>query len=231
MPRCGTSSARSRAELRRPLFVTEFGVRGVPTFEGETGFQPGFWPDGTPITQTTTAAFQQAWFMIRSTQLSYSATAKWDLYAAKYDLGTQDHSAIGPGGEGWPLRPVYRLLQLLTATTQPRGGRIVELVRSPDVDPSKLVTAYLSPADNITILGLDTDGGLVETTTDDRTAYSIGGLPPNTSFRLFLWNSGGTGMNTEIGFLDSGPSGTLEFAVPVRAVFALTTTPLMTLPW
>ena len=34
------------AEQRRPLFVTEFGVRGVPTFEGEAGFEPASGPTG-----------------------------------------------------------------------------------------------------------------------------------------------------------------------------------------
>ena len=71
------------APERRPLYVTEFGVRGVATFEGETNFSPGLWPNGTAIEQTTTAAFQEAWFMIRAAQLGFAATAKWDVYAAK----------------------------------------------------------------------------------------------------------------------------------------------------
>ena len=56
------------ARRRRPLFVTEFGVRGLPTFEGETTFQPGLAPDGTPMTQTNVAAFQHAWFMLRAAE-------------------------------------------------------------------------------------------------------------------------------------------------------------------
>jgi hypothetical protein len=219
------------AEQRRPLYVTEFGVRGVQTFEGETNPQPYLWPDGTPMADTTMTAFQQAWFMLRAAQLSYQATVLWDLYSAKYDNGTQDYSAIGPGSEGWPLRPAYRLLQLLTATTQPGGGQIVEVVPSPGADPSKLVTAYISPAANITILGLDTEGGLLAATAADPVPYSIGGLPPNTLFRLLLWNADGTGTNKEIGFLDSGPAGTLQFSVPLHAVFALTDTTLLSQPW
>lgn len=219
------------AEQRRPLYVTEFGVRGVPTFEGEPNPQPGLWPDGTPMTETTTAAFQQAWFMIRAAQLGFSATAKWDLYAARYDAGEQDHSAIGPGAEGWPERPVYRLLQLLTATTRPKGGRIAELVRSPGADRSKLVTAYLSPGGDVTLLGLDTDGGVIGTSESAPVSYDLGGLPPSTRFRLVLWNADGTGTNAEIGFVDSSPAGTLQISVPLRAVFALTTTPLDSPPW
>ena len=172
--------------------------------------------------------------MIRATQLGYSAALLWDLYNARYDAGTQDYSAIGPGTNGWPLRPAYRLLQLLGLTTQPRGGSIVDLVRSPGADPSKLLTAYLSPGAGVTILGLDTDGGAVggtiATTSDASVAYSIGGLPPNTLFRFVVWNDDGTGTNRDIGFLDSGPAGTLEFSVPLHAVFAVTSTSLGILP-
>ena len=213
------------AEKRRPLFVTEFGVRGVPTFEGEDGFQPGAWPDGTGMSQTTVSAFQHAWFMIRAAQLGFNGTIKWDLYAARYDAGTQDHSALGPGAEGWPARPVYRLLQLLTSATEPRGGRIVDVVRAAGTSPTKVATGYVSPAGDITVLGLDTRGGMIGTTSHVLVPYSIGGLPANTSFRLVLWNADGTGQNREVGRLDSDANGTLQISVPRYAVFALTTTP------
>lgn len=216
---------------RRPVYVTEFGVRGLPNFEGEPSLDPGLWPDGTPVAATKAAAFQEAWFMIRAAELGYSATAKWDLYWAKYAAGELDYSAIGPASDGWPLRPVYHLLQLLTWTTAPEGGSIVAVDPSAGADPSKLLTAYVSPAGNITILGLDTAGGIVPTISHAPVAYSIGGLPPNTLFRLLFWNGDGSGKNLEIGFLDSGPTGVLEFSVPLDAVFALTNTPLGALGW
>jgi hypothetical protein len=213
------------AEKRRPLFVTEFGVRGVPTFEGEDAFQPGSWPDGTGMSQTTLSAFQHAWFMIRAAQLGFNGTIKWDLYAAKYDAGTQDHSALGPGAQGWPARPVYRLLQLMTSATEPRGGRIVDVVRAAGTSQRKVLTGYISPAGDVTVLGLDTRGGIVGTTSSELVPYTIGGLPPNTSFRLVLWNADGTGENREVGRLNTDAAGTLQVAVPRYAVFALTTTP------
>lgn len=219
------------AEQRRPLYVTEFGVRGVPTFEGESSPQPGLWPDGTPIAETLTAAFQQAWFMIRAAQLGFSGTVKWDLYAAKYDAGTQDHSAIGPGELGWPERPAYRLLQLLATTTEPKGGRIVDLVPSPGADPAKLLTAYVSPGSDLTILGLHTGGGFAETSSAGPVRYTIGGLSPGARLRLVVWNADGTGTVREIGFLDAGPDGTVDLSVPLHAVFALTTAPLTGAPW
>ena len=93
------------AQERRPLFVTEFGTRGDPLIPGLSNFQPGSWVDGTPMAQTTAAAFQEGWFMLRAAQLGFSGLAKWDLDNAKYDNGTQDFSAIGPGADGWLLRP------------------------------------------------------------------------------------------------------------------------------
>ena len=209
---------------RRPLYVTEFGVRGVPTFEGESGAQPGLWPDGTPMSETTMSAFQHAWFMLRASQLGFSGTVKWDLYQARYDAGTQDHSAIGPGSEGWQLRPVYHLLQLFSLVTEPRGGRIVELVARPGVEPTKLVSAYLSPGGNITVLGLDTRGGLVTTTLFDRVEHAIGGLPPGSRLRLLVWNGLGDGRTTEVGYLATDASGVARFSTPLHAVFALTST-------
>jgi hypothetical protein len=218
------------AEKRRPLFVTEFGVRGVPTFEGEAGDDPGSSPGGTGMSETTLSAFQHAWFMIRAAQLGFNGTIKWDLYAAKYDLGTQDYSAIGPGAQGWPARPVYRLLQLLTTATEPRGGRIVQVVRAPGVPVSKALTGYISPAGDITILGLETRGGTYATTSAELVPYTVGGLPPNTSFRLLLWNAEGTGQNRELGRLNSDSAGTLQLSIPKYAVFALTTTPPVPAP-
>lgn len=219
------------AELRRPLYVTEFGVRGLRTIEGEPNIEPGLAPDGTPLEQSTSAAFQEAWLTIRATQLGFSGIVKWDGYGAKYDKGSQDYSAIGPGAAGWPLRPSYHLLRLLTATTSPRGGRIVEVVPGPGAEASQLLTAYLSPGGNVTVLGLDTRGGAVGGGADDQPVpYSVAGLPPNTLFRLILWNGKGDGTNVDIGYLDSGPSGTLGFSAPLNSVFALTSTWIGSLP-
>lgn len=216
---------------RRPLYVTEFGVRGIETFEGEPSFQPGSWPDGTGMSDTNTSAFQHAWFNIRAAQLGYSATVKWDVYPAKYDLGTQDFSTLGPGAQGWQPRPVYNLLQLLTLTTTPRGGEVVDVVPSAGTDPSRLLTTYVSPAGDITVLGLDTRGGTPSTASSEPVPYRIAGLPPNSFLRLLVWNGDGSGRNVDEGFFATDATGTIELSIPLDAVFALTNTPIVALPW
>ena len=95
---------------------------------------------------------------------------------------------------------------------------------------SKALTGYISPAGDITILGLETRGGMYGTTSAELVPYTVGGLPPNTSFRLLLWNAEGTGENREVGRLDSDSTGTLQVSIPKYAVFALTTTPPVAAP-
>lgn len=218
-------------EQHRPLYVTEFGVRGLETFEGETSFNPGSWPDGTGMSETEMSAFQHAWFNLRAAQLGYSGTVKWDLYPAKYDTGTQDFSALGPAADGWPERPVYNLLQLLGITTEPRGGHTVEVTTDAAGARGKLVTAYVSPANDVTVLGLHKAGGSISATSHDPVTYGLGGLPANASFRLLVWNGNGTGTNVDYGFFSTDANGAIEISVPKDAVFTLTTTPIMTLPW
>ena len=116
-------------------------------------------------------------------------------------------------------------------TTQPRNGRVVTVTSSADADQSKLLTAYVSPGDNLTVLGLDRRGGMIDTADEAPAGYVIGGLPPNSLFRLLVWNSDGAGSVKEIGYLDSGADGVIRIGVPLREVFALTNTPLPELPW
>ena len=210
------------APLRRPVYVTEFGIRGYPLIQGSSNFQPGFWLDGTPMEQTIAAAFQEGWFMVRATQLGYTGLVKWDLYNAKYDNGTQDFSTIGPGGDGWIVRPSYHLLQLLISTAEPRGS-VVEVTPSPDAPPSALLSAYVAPLGGVTVWGLDTRAWEISSVSNAPIDYSIGGLPPNTTFRLLVWNGDGSGTNVDFGPLESGPEGTVAFAVPLNGIFALTT--------
>jgi len=113
-------------------------------------------------------------------------------------------------------------LRLLTLTTQPRRGDIVEVASAADADPAKLLTAYVSPANDVTVLGLDTDGGRLGTASNDPISYSVGGLPANKLFRLLVWNGDGKGALSDVGFLDSGPTGMVELSVPMNGVFALT---------
>jgi hypothetical protein len=210
------------ASGRKPVFVTEYGVRGrrpanVPA--------PGVHADGTPIARTTIAAFQHAWFQIVAAQLGYVGTAKWDCYAGKYDRGTQAFSVIGPWNEGWPLFPTYFVLRLLSGTADP-GWRVVAVRRVASSARTKQVTALAGPAGKLTILGLDSAGGTLTGVSPRNVSYTIGGLPPRTRFTLVLWNRTGSGRNELAGELAADSAGVARLTVPLHSVFALTTQPI-----
>ncbi len=203
---------------RRPLYVTEFGVRGLPSVSGAAA-DPGFWLDGTPLGRTNIPAFQESWFDVLAARLGYVATLKWDLNFGKYDNGTQSYWMIGPPTEGWPGLPSYNALHLFTATVKP-GWSVVAV--NGDAG-SKLVTAFMGPSDALTVIGLDTAGAQLNGTSAIETTYDIGGLPPRTMLHLAVWNKYGDGAITNDPDVQSDASGFATFAVPLQAVFALTT--------
>ena len=206
---------------RRPLYVTEYGVRGLRTFGGVTT-EPGFWKDGTPMARTNVEAFQQAWFDVLAARLGYVAALRWDLHFAKYDNSTQSFWLIGPPGEGWPALPSYNALHLFTATVEP-GWSVIAV----DGDAgTKLVTAYEGRAGALTLIGLDTAGSQLTTVSPTNTTYTIGGLPPQTTFHLAVWNELGNGGIVNDPDVLTDASGVATFAVPIDAVFALTTVTL-----
>jgi hypothetical protein len=209
--------------MRKPLYVTEFSVRGARTYNGVTVGEPGFWQDGTPLAQTTVMAFQQAWFDVLAARLGYMGTLKWDLHFAKYDNGTQAHWVIGPPGEGWPALPGYSAVRLFTATVKP-GWSVVAVDGNAG---TKLATAYAGPNGALTVIGLDTAGAQVNGFTAVRTSWAIGGLPPQATFQLGVWNELGNGAILPMPPVQTDDAGVATFTAPVDAVFALTT---MTLP-
>ena len=206
-------------EQRKPVYVTEYGVRGHRT-PGDGG--PGTYDDGTPVAQTNVAAFEEAWLAILATRLGYSAAIKWDAYFGRYDGTPQAYSMIGPPTDGWPLRPDYNLTRLLTRSVRP-GWNVLTITGAPG---PKLVTALGDGAGALTVLGLDTGGAVVNGVSPEAVPYTIGGLPPNAQLRLVVWNADGTGQTGAPAPLTTDAAGNATFALPLQAVFALTTLPV-----
>jgi hypothetical protein len=225
-------------EARKPTYVTEFGVRGILNVPGKPAFQPGYWEDGTMMARTNIAAFQQLWFSLVSAQLGFTGTVKWDAYWGRYDnTYNASHWLIGPAAEGWPLMPAYHAFRLLLQTTQ-RGWQVVGVDPWADDDwkldaegrpydqPEKEIAAFAGPNGELTLIGLDTHGRALNATVSDTPAYSIGGLPPYTSFNLAFWNRAGNGENAIMNAVTTNAAGVARFEVPLHAAFALTTLPV-----
>jgi hypothetical protein len=206
---------------RKPLYVAEYGVRGLRTLAGAPQVDPGVWTDGTLISRTNVGAFQHAWFDILSARLGYVGTSKWDSYFGKYDNGTQAYFMIGGPQEGWPEFPMYNFMHLITTTVRP-GWKVVGVDSVPDT--SRLLTAYLSPVGEKTIVGLDTAGAQLNTVSPDAAvSYTIGGLPPSRKLRLAIWNQSGDGLDGPTVTVTTDAAGVTAIAVPQQAVFVLTT--------
>lgn len=227
------------AEARKPVFITEFGIRGIQDYPGKPAFQPGYWEDGTQMSRTNIEAFQMLWFDVLAAQLGFSGVAKWDAYWGRYDnTYNQSWWLIGPAAEGWPLMPSYHALRLLLQVTQ-RGWQVVGVdpwaeddwklndQDQPQDQPEKELAAYSGPNGELTLFGLDTHAAALNgQSPDPATAYSIGGLAPFTQFNLLLWNAAANGENSLVGTVTANAAGVVRFEVPLQAAFALTTLPV-----
>jgi hypothetical protein len=204
---------------QKPLYVAEYGVRGLRTFNGAPAGDPGVWLDGTPIAETNVAAFQQAWFDVLSARLGYQGTSKWDAYFGRYDNGIQAYYMIGDPAQGWPLFPLYNLIQLVTTTVK-RGWKVVGV---DEVAGTRLLAASGGPNGQETVVGLDTAGAQLNTVSTTQVTYAIGGLPASQNFRLAIWNQAGDGLDGPTTTVKTDAAGVATIVVPQNGVFVLTT--------
>ena len=223
-------------EAQKPTYIMEFGVRGLNTAPGKPTLSFAYWEDGTELRKTNVAAFQQLWFNIASAQLGYTGASKWDAFWGLYDnssANNQSYWMFGPASEGWPVFPTYYALQLLLKSTE-RGWQVAQVapwddddwqVGTPD-EAEKELAAYASADGHLTLMGLDTHARNLNTTSDEKPQYSIGGLPANTAFNLALWNATGNGESSLAGTVATDAAGVARFEVPLHAAFSLTTVPV-----
>jgi hypothetical protein len=207
-------------KARKPLYVTEYGVRGLDTFNGAATVDPGVWDDGTPITQTNISAFQHAWFDVLAADLGYMGTSKWDLYYGKYDNGTQAYYLIGAPQYSWPLYPMYNLLQLFTLTVK-RGWQVVPTDSVPAT--SRLLASYAGKKKQLTVIGLDTAGAQLNAGATTTSSYSIAGFPPSKPVNLLVWNANADGLVAPKQTVTADANGMVNVTVSQQAVFVLTT--------
>jgi hypothetical protein len=205
---------------RKPLYVAEYGVRGQRTFNAVAQLDPGVWDDGTPITQTNISAFQHAWFDVLAADLGYMGTSKWDSYYGKYDNGNQAYYLIGGPQSGWPLYPMYNLLQLFTTTIK-RGWEVVATDSVPDT--SRILASYLGKKKQLTVVGLDTVGATLNTGTTVTSSYSVAGFPPSKPVSLLVWNANADGLVAPRQKVAADANGVVNVTIAQHSVFVLTT--------
>jgi hypothetical protein len=192
---------------RKPLYVTEFGVRGIVD-PGEP--EPGHLPDGTLTERSTTSAIEQAWFDLLALRLGYVATVRWDAYFAKYDNGSQLFSLIGTPQNGWPLKPSYYLLRMLTHVVAPG-----DVARTVEGSATGRIVAATTGGGQTTLLLLN-NNSCVKT-------FRLEGLPPRADLYNIVWNPDGKGGLVARPHLTSSASGAVTVSAPAKSLVAVTT--------
>lgn len=194
---------------RKPLQVTEFGIRGDRA-EGEA--QPGRYSDGQLLGRTNENAFQHAWFDILSARLGYVSTLKWDVYFAMYDGTEQYYNMIGIPPDFF-LKPVYFATQAFTRTTEAGW----DIVRVSGEQTYRLVSALRGPRGDTTVFALNKD-------TAGARSFEVTGVPPGVPFRVVVWNGfDGDGGLTADKEIVSSDDCKISFIVPKRSFAAVTT--------
>jgi hypothetical protein len=185
---------------QRPLYITEFGVRGVNRRFDE----PGYALDGTPICDTPEQAMQIAWFMMEAINHGYAATVQWDCYVAWYDR-LMSYGLIDDVKHGFKIRPAYDVLRLFTHTTQP-GWRAIKVQGAAE----------------------DCVGSATHSEDGDVSLYLLNRSEREKVIRIqfgkdafaTLWQFGRLGKTTKI---RSRADGVIEVAIPANSLLALTT--------
>jgi hypothetical protein len=190
----------------KPLYVTEFGVRGK---RDQPKDEPGLYePDGRHITEAPVQGMQIAWFMMEAIARGYSATVQWDAYEAWYDRYMQ-YGLIGGAKDGWPLRPAYHVLRTFTHTTRP-GWRAVRVEGTAD---DALVVATRGPKSECAVYALNRGPQARE--------FTIAGLPPQATLHASVWNADGKGAAAQP--YPMKLSGSFTVSVPAGGLVALST--------
>ena len=221
----------------------EYGVRGLNTCGTKPQLTAAYYRDAdcTDLRRMSLAGFQKLWFTIDSAQLGFDGASNWDLYWSTYDLTktNQSYWTIGPPEEGWALYPSYYASQLALPDDGSAAGRCSRVdpwtrddqatrYDDPHPDqPEQELTAYSGPDGQLTLArARHARRRASSRRTASRPSYSVGGLPPFTTFTLALWNATGDGKNSVAGTITTTAAGVARFDVPLQAAFVLTTVPV-----
>jgi hypothetical protein len=199
-------------DQRRPLYVTEFGVRG---YRADKKVEPGTFGDGTPIANTPLQAQQLAWFTLEALDRGFVASVVWTMEDAWYDR-LMPYGLIGQAKDNWPLKPGYHVMRLFTHTCKP-GWRAMK------IEGSKATVSVAAvrgdSADHFTVYALNQSSQPINVT--------LAGLPKSPPLHMITWNADkeGTGKLARGEMPPTGAGGQVQLTIPGRALFALTTEP------
>jgi hypothetical protein len=195
-----------RLRLEKPVYVTEYGVRRVRARP-----HPGRIA-GVPIEETTTAAFQHAWFNALAPQYGIAGLSKWVLYRTDRAADFGEWGMIGSSAGGFRRWPTYRVTRLFDHVVG-RGWKAAGLGR---VEGGMIASRFTAPDES------DESVLLLNNTTGPR-SLKIEGLLENQRYFVVDWNRDGRGLLDPRPQIQSDATGAATVTVPGHGLVALST--------
>jgi len=196
-----------RLGIRKPVYVTEYGVRRLHArpHPGRLG--------GVRIEETTTAAFQHAWFNALAPQYGCAGLSKWVLYRTDKPADFHEWGMIGPSATDFRRWPTYRVTRLFNHVVDP-GWTAAGLGRAARV--GLLACKFVSPdkrQDSVVVLNNASRSQEVR----------VVGVKPSRSYFAVAWNRDGTGSLASLPRVRSDAAGAATVSVPAHGLVALST--------
>jgi hypothetical protein len=191
---------------QRPLYVTEFGIRG---HREKPSMEPGNHDDGTPIANKPLQAMELAWFQMEAMNRGYVATIIWTLEDAWYDR-LMPYGVIGAAKDGFPLKPGYHVLRLFTHTV-PVGWQALKVEGAAD---GRIVAAARGPNRAFTVMALNQIEGPQRVV--------LNGLPRDRELHAIGWNDNDLGRLSFSGSMRL-PTGQIVITLPPQGMAVFTT--------
>jgi hypothetical protein len=197
--------------ITKPLYVTEFGVRGADGTKDDRLFDPGTL-HGENIEDSAETAFQHAWFNALAPQYGIVGLAKWACYRVDGPKRRpeRDWGLVCGAAKQFSQSPTYFMTLLFNRLTSP-GWKAAGLGRAADT----LVSVFSGPDGE--------QSAVVLNRRDEPATVEIEKLEPNGTYSAAVWNRNGKGAINNLERVTADSDGTTTVNVPPSGLVALST--------
>ena len=198
-------------KIEKPLYVTEYGVRGSDGTTEDRLFDPGTLR-GENIEDSVEAAFQHAWFNALAPQFGIVGLVKWACYRVDGDKRRpeRDWGLLCGAAKQFSPTATYRVNLLFSRLVRP-GWKAAGLGRAGDT----LVSVFAGPAGEQSVAALNR--------CDEPQTVRIEGLAKGGSFFAAVWNRAGDGALNNLPRVNADAEGVARVNVPPSGMVALST--------
>ena len=210
-------------KARKPLYITEFGARGLPTAQQlapgvATDKHPALDADGHkflasngyPIASTYIEAFQTGRFAVEALKRGVVGIVRWDAFDARYQKAPMgDYSMLMNGKNDWAEMPSFPVVSVLDEAGV-RGWNVVAV--DGDGRQGVVAAALAGPGGGRSLF--------VANDTAAKQVITVHGLPKSQTLRVIEWSRtlGRTERKAK-----TNATGTTVVQVPLHAITVVTT--------